>query len=175
MPKEITVTTGSAIVDKNNIAKAVFITESDMTGSTEGVYVLDKNPTVTGTSDDKTYTYDVIYKGEKTTLTSEDGNLFDSKGYYENVSINGTEITKVTGSAIQPSEATVASKGLVANAQGTFSYSDSTKVLYVDGTDVSESSIGAITVKDGDIKGDNILVIKDSDNENIAAYVLICK
>ena len=175
VPKEITVTTGSAIVDKNNIAKAVFITESDMTGSTEGVYVLDKNPTVTGTSDDKTYTYDVIYKGEKTTLTSEDGNLFDSKGYYENVSINGTEITKVTGSAIQPSEATVASKGLVANAQGTFSYSDSTKVLYVDGTDVSESSIGAITVKDGDIKGDNILVIKDSDNENIAAYVLICK
>lgn len=175
VPKEITVTTGSAIVDKNNIAKAVFITESDMTGSTEGVYVLDKNPTVTGTSDDKTYTYDVIYKGEKTTLTSEDGNLFASKGYYDNVSINGTEITKVTGSAIQPSEATVASKGLVANAQGTFSYSDSTKVLYVDGTDVSESSIGAITVKDGDIKGDNILVIKDSDNKNIAAYVLICK
>ena len=175
VPKEITVKTGSAIVDKNNIAKAVFISESDMTGSTEGVYVLDKNPTVTGTSDDKTYTYDVIYKGEKTTLTSEDGKLFDSKGYYDNVSINGTEITKVTGSAIQPSEATVASKGLVANAQGTFSYSDSTKVLYVDGTDVSESSIGAITVKDGDIKGDNILVIKDSDNVNIAAYVLICK
>lgn len=175
VPKEITVKTGSAIVDKNNIAKAVFISDSDMTGSTEGVYVLDKNPTVTGTSDDKTYTYDVIYKGEKTTLTSEDGKLFASKGYYDNVSINGTEITKVTGSAIQPSEATVASKGLVANAQGTFSYSDSTKVLYVDGTDVSESSIGAITVKDGDIKGDNILVIKDSDNENIAAYVLICK
>ena len=175
VPKEITVKTGSAIVDKNNIAKAVFISDSDMTGSTEGVYVLDKNPTVTGTSDDKTYTYDVIYKGEKTTLTSEDGNLFASKGYYDNVSINGTEITKVTGSAIQPSEATVASKGLVANAQGTFSYSDSTKVLYVDGTDVSESSIGAITVKDGDIKGDNILVIKDSDNKNIAAYVLICK
>ena len=45
----------------------------------------------------------------------------------------------------------------------------------MDGTDVSESSIGAITVKDGGIKGDNILVIKDSDNENIAAYVLICK
>lgn len=175
VPKEITVKTGSAIVDKNNIAKAVFISDSDMTGSTEGVYVLDKNPTVTGTSDDKTYTYDVIYKGEKTTLTSEDGKLFASKGYYDNVSINGTEITKVTGSAIQPSEATVASKGLVANAQGTFSYSDSTKVLYVDGTDVSESSIGAITVKDGGIKGDNILVIKDSDNENIAAYVLICK
>ena len=175
VPKEITVKTGSAIVDKNNIAKAVFISDSDMTGSTEGVYVLDKNPTVTGTSDDKTYTYDVIYKGEKTTLTSEDGKLFASKGYYDNVSINGTEITKVTGSAIQPSEATVASKGLVANAQGTFSYSDSTKVLYVDGTDVSESSIGAITVKDGDIKGDNILVIKDSDNANIAAYVLICK
>ena len=175
VPKEITVKTGSAIVDKNNIAKAVFISDSDMTGSTEGVYVLDKNPTVTGTSDDKTYTYDVIYKGAKTTLTSEDGKLFASKGYYDNVSINGTEITKVTGSAIQPSEATVASKGLVANAQGTFSYSDSTKVLYVDGTDVSESSIGAITVKDGDIKGDNILVIKDSDNENIAAYVLICK
>ena len=175
VPKKITVKTGSAIVDKNNIAKAVFISDSDMTGSTEGVYVLDKNPTVTGTSDDKTYTYDVIYKGEKTTLTSEDGKLFASKGYYDNVSINGTEITKVTGSAIQPSEATVASKGLVANAQGTFSYSDSTKVLYVDGTDVSESSIGAITVKDGDIKGDNILVIKDSDNENIAAYVLICK
>lgn len=175
VPKEITVKTGSAIVDKNNIAKAVFISDSDMTGSTEGVYVLDKNPTVTGTSDDKTYTYDVIYKGEKTTLTSEDGKLFASEGYYDNVSINGTEITKVTGSAIQPSEATVASKGLVANAQGTFSYSDSTKVLYVDGTDVSESSIGAITVKDGGIKGDNILVIKDSDNENIAAYVLICK
>ena len=175
VPKEITVKTGSAIVDKNNIAKAVFISDSDMTGSTEGVYVLDKNPTVTGTSDDKTYTYDVIYKGEKTTLTSEDGKLFASKGYYDNVSINGTEITKVTGSAIQPSEATVASKGLVANAQGTFSYSDSTKVLYVDGTDVSESSTGAITVKDGGIKGDNILVIKDSDNENIAAYVLICK
>lgn len=175
VPKKITVKTGSAIIDKNNIAKAVFISDSDMTGSTEGVYVLDKNPTVTGTSDDKTYTYDVIYKGEKTTLTSEDGKLFASKGYYDNVSINGTEITKVTGSAIQPSEATVASKGLVANAQGTFSYSDSTKVLYVDGTDVSESSIGAITVKDGDIKGDNILVIKDSDNENIAAYVLICR
>lgn len=177
VPKEISVTTGSAIVDKNNIAKAVFITKSDMTGATEGVYVLDKNPTVTGTSDDKTYTYDVIYKGEKTTLTSEDGNLFDSKGYYAKVSINGTEITGVDkGSLMQPSEATIASKGLVDNKdQDTFSYNDSTKVLYVDGTDVSESSIGAITVSDGDIKGDNILIIKDSDNANIAAYVLICK
>ncbi|MBS5134169.1 MAG: S-layer homology domain-containing protein [Oscillospiraceae bacterium] len=143
VPKEIDVTTGSAIVDKTTkVAKAVFITKSDMTGATEGIYVLDKNPTVTGTSDDKTYTYDVIYKGEKTTLTSEDGKLFASKGYYDNVSINGTEITKV---------------------------------LYVDGTDVSESSIGAITVKDGGIKGDNIIVMPDSDNANIAAYVLICK
>lgn len=176
VPKEIDVTTGSAIVDKTTkVAKAVFITKSDMTGATEGIYVLDKNPTVTGTSDDKTYTYDVIYKGEKTTLTSEDGKLFASKGYYDNVSINGTEITKVTGSAIQPSEATVASKGLVGTADKTYSYSDSTKVLYVDGTDVSESSIGAITVKDGGIKGDNIIVMPDSDNANIAAYVLICK
>lgn len=176
VPKEIDVTTGSAIVDKTTkVAKAVFITKSDMTGATEGIYVLDKNPTVTGTSDDKTYTYDVIYKGEKTTLTSEDGKLFDSKGYYDNVSINGTEITKVTGSAKQPGEATVASKGLVGTADKTYSYNDSTKVLYVDGTDVSESSIGAITVKDGDIKGDNIIVMPDSDNANIAAYVLICK
>ncbi|BFK86300.1 hypothetical protein I4200191B4_06060 [Pseudoflavonifractor gallinarum] len=176
VPKEIDVTTGSAIVDKTTkVAKAVFITKSDMTGATEGIYVLDKNPTVTGTSDDKTYTYDVIYKGEKTTLTSEDGKLFASKGYYDNVSINGTEITKVTGSAIQPSEATVASKGLVGTADKTYSYNDSTKVLYVDGTDVSESSIGAITVKDGGIKGDNIIVMPDSDNANIAAYVLICK
>lgn len=175
VPKTMTGVNGTAIVDDTTkIAKAVFVTAKNMTGATEGVYVLDKNPTVTGSSDDKTYTYDVIYKGEKTTLTGEK-DLFDSKGYYE-VSINGTEITGVNSAVKQPSEATVASKGLVANAQGTFSYNDSTKVLYVDGTDVSESSIGAITVKDKDqIKGDNILVIKDSDNENIAAYVLICK
>ena len=45
----------------------------------------------------------------------------------------------------------------------------------MDGTDVSESSIGAITVKDGSIAGDNIVIIADSDYASIAAYVLICK
>ena len=174
VPKTIDITKGSAIVDKGGIAKAIFISESSMTGATEGIYVLDKDPTVSGSSDDKTYTYDVIYKGEKTTLTG-DNNLFSAEGYYNNVSVNGTEITKVTGSATQPSEALKASKGLVQNGQGSFSYNDDTKVLYVDGTDVSDSSIGAITVKDGSIAGDNIIVIADSDYANIAAYVLICK
>ena len=174
VPKTIDITTGSAIVDKDGIAKAIFISESSMTGATEGIYVLDKDPTVSGSSDDKTYTYDVIYKGEKTTLTG-DKNLFSAEGYYNNVSVNGTEITNVNGSATQPSEALKASKGLVQNSQGSFSYNDDTKVLYVDGTDVSESSIGAITVQDGSIAGDNIVIIADSDYANIAAYVLICK
>ena len=40
---------------------------------------------------------------------------------------------------------------------------------------MSDSNIGAITVKDGSIAGDNIIVIADSDYANIAAYVLICK
>ena len=174
VPKEISVTNGEAIVGSDKIAKAIFISKSSMTGATEGIYVLDKDPTVSGSSDDKTYTYDVIYKGEKTTLTG-DKNLFSAEGYYNGVSVNGTEITKVNGSATQPSEALKASKGLVQNSQGSFSYNDDTKVLYVDGTDVSDSNIGAITVKDGSIAGDNIIVIADSDYANIAAYVLICK
>ena len=174
VPKEISVTNGKAIVGSDKIAKAIFISKSSMTGATEGIYVLDKDPTVSGSSDDKTYTYDVIYKGEKTTLTG-DKNLFSAEGYYNDVSVNGTEITKVNGSATQPSEALKASKGLVQNSQGSFSYNDDTKVLYVDGTDVSDSNIGAITVKDGSIAGDNIIVIADSDYANIAAYVLICK
>ena len=61
-----------------------------MTGCTEGIYVWTKNPTVTGTSMIRPTPTTSSYKG-KTTLTSEDGKLFASKGYYDNVSINGTE------------------------------------------------------------------------------------
>ena len=175
------------VVVKDKIAKIVFVSDSDLTGNPEGIYVLDKNPSITGKSDDKTYTYDVIYKGEKTTLTGDD-NLFDTHGagYYTDVEINGGEITSVNlGAAakdkvgyIAKSEATRASGDLVANKGQVNAYTVDSKTVFLiaDGTDVTEASIGAIVVdKKGQGIGSQIVIIPDSDNDGIAATVIICK
>ena len=188
--------TKSTVAIKDGVAKVVFVTDSSINGTPEGVYVLSTSPTISGTKDDTTYTYDVIYKGEKTTLTGENRNLFTDTGYYANVEVNGTEIAAVhmtfdtnkngiydepgdANAFFQPAPATKNSNdgNLVSTAQqGTYVTTDKTVVLIADGTTVSEASMGAVIIDKNDSKNtSNIVIVPSTDNDGIAATVIICK
>ncbi|BDF69615.1 hypothetical protein CE91St41_05960 [Oscillospiraceae bacterium] len=177
------VTTATAAV-KGGVAKVVFVTDSSVSGTPEGVYVLSTSPTISGTKDDPTYTYDVIYKGEKTTLTGENKSMFTDTGYYGNVEINGTEIAKVnltfkdgSTAVFQPAPATANTGNLIATTQqGTYVTTDKTVVLIADGTDVTVASLGAVIIDNNDAKNtSNIVIVPSTDNDGIAATVIICK
>ena len=182
------ITKYSIVANKDDVAKIVFVETGSLSGSKDGIYLLNKNPEVTKDKDNETYTYDVIYKGEKTSLTSDTFiREFDTngKGYYANVDINNSEITNVTVSAaadfVQAAPAQKAADDIVRVNNVTYSINSKTVFLVVDGSDVKPASINSIIIDPiaqsatHDSRTSNIVVVPDSDNTGIAAYVFICK
>ncbi|BDF69610.1 hypothetical protein CE91St41_05910 [Oscillospiraceae bacterium] len=182
--------TASAVV-KNGVAKIVFVSESDIGGSKEGVYVLNVNPTISGSKDDKVYTYDVIYKGEKMELTGDSAALFTANGnnkkagYFENVEVNGKEITDVPTGAMPlvPEYVKSVEKGVIRTmatnvADGSdktvMTFDKDTIFVIVDGSDVATVDSNAIVVAPG-FDSNDTLVLADKDSDGVADYVFICR
>ena len=171
-----------AVIDGNNVAKVVFVEKGDLGGKQEGVYVLDKNPSVElDKNGDEVYTYDVIYKGEKTTLTGG-SKEFSDKGYFANVQVNAGEIVKVVSTdPMMPDYATQASKSVISTAGNVYTYTSDTIFLIVDGKDVYEASAGDVIILDKAHKdyaelSDKIVIVDTAkDGDGIADYVFICR
>ncbi len=170
--------TGVAVVDKNNVAKVVFATKSDLSGDSKSIYVLNEKPVITvDKNGDKVYTYDVIYDGNKTTLTGDSSNLFPNTGLWKNIEVSNGAITSTSGKTeLAAAPATKAGSDLVANGGITYTYNSKTVFLVVDDLDVSEGSVDSINIDDVNAKNtDNIIIVADKDNANLAAYVYIVK
>ena len=172
-----------AVVDSGKVAKVVFVEKGDLGGKQEGVYVLDKNPSVAlDKNGDEIYTYDVIYKGEKTTLTGG-SKEFSDKGYFANVQVNAGEIVKVVStSPMTPSYATQSSKSVISDKAGNvYTYTSDTIFLIVDGKDVYDASAGDVIILDEAHKdyaelSDKIVIVDTAkDGDGIADYVFICR
>ena len=169
-----------AVVDDNNVAKVVFVEKGNLGGKQEGVYVLDMNPSVElDKNGDEIYTYDVIYKGEKTTLTGG-SKEFSDKGYFADVQVNAGEIVKVNSkSPAVPALATQAKKDVISTADVTMTYTKDTVFLIVDGDDVYEASASDVVIADSSLKITDYVVIVDTSTDKggdgIADYVFICR
>ncbi len=167
-------------VVKDSMAKVVFVTKGDLGGSNEGVYVLDENPGVTlDKNGDRVYTYEVIYKGEKTTLTGGSKEFPNGTGYYEKVQVNNGEILKVeTTTPDNGGLAKKADSNLVQIEGGDpYTFTKDTVFLIVDGTDVSTADYRDIIVAESSLKITDTIVIvdKDSTPDSVADYVFICR
>ena len=184
VPSMSGVTASAVVKSSNNIAQVVFVTVSTLSGDNEGIYVLDKNPTITGTKDKPVYTYAVVYEGKDTTLTSDGKvNQFTTAGYYENVEVsNGQIVNTANANLLGVSRAENASGGLVKSESSNLcTYTDKTVFLIVDGTTVTPSSASAIVVKGNNTQDSvvsRIVVVEGTDNgqpSGVADYVFICK
>lgn len=175
--------TAFAACEDDSYAEIVFVTVSDRSDAAaldNSIYVLNENPTVTKDSNgDNVYTYTVIYKGEKVDMKA-DGRLTLSNdtGLYLNTSVTSNDEITSAGTFVTPAKATKAEAGVITldsdmvvggkNYGKTFTVNSSTVFLAVDDEDVTVVDLGYITVN-----SDNVNVIPDKDNENLAAYVFI--
>ena len=164
--------------DKNGYADVVFVTASNLDGApnpANSIYVLNEKPTVTKDSDgEEVYTYTVVYKGEKVEMKG-DAKFADIKtGLYLSCGITGDGVLTELGSYTDSAAAAKASNGVVA-AEGDKAYTVTADTVFiaVDGEDISVVDLGYITTKSDDTKGDQICIIADKDNENVASYVFI--
>ena len=156
-------------VTKNNVAKVVFVSDSDITGTAKTIYVLNQYPTITSNSGKSVYTYDVVYEGEYRQMTGSNATLFGSTGLFTGVNVNGDKITN-SGSlaANQGAAATKNSAGLVSNGiqytAGVVDYVVDSKTVFLT---VDNGEDGANMVAGADLASIVIDGVNASNTSNI--------
>ena len=163
--------TGYAVLDDTTI-ELVFITAND-DATTDGdpIYVLG-NVVTTGTSDEPVYTYDVIYKGEVTTMVGQTDGI--EAGYYSDIALNGDGEFEIAedATAAEPVAVTAAGNGVLETEaeDGAYSYDDNTVFFLIDGDTIDDvdDTVGA----DYLAAGDKVIVTVDRD-DNVLTYVYI--
>ena len=170
----------------DKFADVVFVTASNLSSSSDMskvVYFLEKNASVTKNSNDEfVYTYEVVYKGEKTTLNANsDLGLTETGLYMPN--FDGSNTITAANDKIPSTKATKAEAGVITLEKGvtiggqpygeTFTVSDSTVILAIDGTDVTPVDLDYITEAVGETAGDDVVVVPDKDNNSVAAYIFV--
>ena len=173
----------------DNYAEVVFVTVSDLSGTSaleNSIYVLNEKPNVTKDKNgDKVYTYTVVYKGEKVEMKANGRlTLSNDTGLYLGTSVNGSDEITAAGTFVASSTADRAEKGVIELATAmsvpdgnggtdsisSFTVNKETKFLAIDDEKVTEVDLDYITVGK-----DQINIIPDKDNHELAAYVFILK
>ena len=173
--------------------KVLFVAASDASTLDNTVVILGGTPVETDDDGDTVYTYDVLYKGELTTLTASATAVTainGKAGLYSNVSVSNGEITSA-GTLVSAAEVTACADNVITTAtaagtttsQTTYTYDDSTVVYVVEDGVGTEGTIGDITVKDTsvtpNIDGSDVVVIARGSNSStdgtkfIADYIVI--
>ena len=181
-----TFTADVAYNSTDKFADVVFVTASDLSTSSDMakvVYFLNKNATVTKDSNDEfIYTYDVVYEGEKTTLQATSDLSVPNTGLFM-PTFDGSNKLTAYGSETSSAKATKAEAGVITlsaamNIGGTpygttFTVNKDTVILAIDDDNVTPVDLNYITVSVPGTVGDDVIVVPDKDNNNLAAYVFI--
>ena len=141
-------------VQKSGTVSVLFVTTSSISGASKSIYVINANPTVTKDGNDNVYTYDVVFEGAYTQLSTKSATIkaaITASGLYTGAGVNGSELTGAGSLGSGATKATKASDGLIAATGGsTYTYDEKTVFVVVDASgETADEMVQSVTGVDG--------------------------